>query len=147
MKQFIVLLASLPLLLLFLLQFSLDQLNYSRLGLAADCVYVAKEEARLEGCFTQEISDQLRQDLATILAIDPALVVIESSKEPVFRVFEGDEQEEQGGEGAASRGLIHYRVKAPVGPALAGLGFLGLGKEENQLVFQLESSTASERLP
>ena len=48
MKQFLVLAAILPLMLVFFVQFSMDQINSSRIGILSDMVYAAKEEAKQE---------------------------------------------------------------------------------------------------
>ena len=48
MKQFIVLIAVLPIMLLFLLQFTLEQKNSLAIGRIQDITYAAKEEAKLQ---------------------------------------------------------------------------------------------------
>ena len=142
MKQFLVLLAALPLLLIFLLQFSLDQMNHARIGLLSDCVYVAREQARQKGCFTREISDGLRTRISLILDIDPALVRIEATDTPRYRLL-GD----AGSGGGYERGLIYYRVSVPVGQIMVGPRLFGIREEDNSLVFSVDSFTASELLP
>ena len=59
MKRFLVLAAILPLMLVFFVQFSIDRINFSRIGILLDLVYTAKEEAKQEGCFTQQIRSEL----------------------------------------------------------------------------------------
>lgn len=142
MKQFLVLLAVLPLLLVFLLQFSLDQINHARIGLLSDCVYVAKEQARQAGCFTDEICESLRSRIAGVLDIDPAAVSIEATDEPVYR------RSGTHGETAYDplRGLIYYKISVPVGPVMAGARLFGIKEKENLLVFNVDSATVSERL-
>ena len=76
MKQFLVLIAVLPLLLIFLLQFSLDQQNHTKMGLLSDAVYVAKEKSRQSGCFTNDIQDELRSRIARILGTDASEISI-----------------------------------------------------------------------
>ena len=54
MKQFIVLLAVLPIMLLFIAQFILEQQNEMKISLITDIVYEAKEEAKQLGGFDTE---------------------------------------------------------------------------------------------
>ncbi len=142
MKQFLVLLAALPLLLIFLLQFSLDQMNHARIGLLSDCVYVAREQARQKGCFTTEICEDLRTRISSILDIDPALVDIQATDTPRYRLL-GDAWMDGGFE----RGLIYYKVSVPMGQIMAGPRLFGIREDDNRLVFSIDSFTASELLP
>ena len=80
MKQFLVLAAILPLMLVFFVQFSMDQINSSRIGILSDMVYAAKEEAKQEGCFTQRIKDDLIANVSSALQIDPSDVRIEATE-------------------------------------------------------------------
>ncbi|MDD2294836.1 MAG: hypothetical protein PHT29_04495 [Eubacteriales bacterium] len=143
MKQFLVLMAVLPLLLIFLLQFSLDQINHSRIGLLSDCVYVAREQARQKGCFTQDICDELKQSISQILDTDPESVQIEATETPQYRILGGSLLHE----GGLERGLIYYKISVPMGQIMAGPRLFGIREEDNQLMFAIESWTASERLP
>lgn len=137
MKQFIVLMAVLPLLLLFMLQMSLDQMNYVQMGRLADAVYIAKEQARAEGCFSEEVTGALRERIAAALSLSPEDVCIEASAEPVPRMTaEGWRSE--------GRGLIHYRVSVPAGRHMACPGLAGLSEEENAWIFSVDSCTPSE---
>ncbi len=137
MKQFMVLAACLPLLLVFLVQFSLDQINSSRAGIFSDAVYAAKEKAKQEGCFTEEIRDELRQTLSERLGIDPSSVFIEADETPVYRV-------EYSAGSDPSRGLIHYRVSVPIGEMMAGRRLFGISGEDNVRSCVIESRTPSE---
>ncbi len=138
MKQFIVLLAVLPLMLVFLAQTSLDQLNGARIALFTDMVYTAKEQAKQEGCFTEEIKESLRNGAAGLFGIDPSEVVIEADSEERARLTA--ESADFG------RGLIHYRVSVPVKEAMAGRRFFGIREEDNLYYYTIDSFTASEKL-
>jgi len=59
MKQFLVICAILPLLLIIMLQFTLDQINSSKINSATQAVYTAKEKAQIEGYFSDEIKEEL----------------------------------------------------------------------------------------
>ena len=60
MKQLIVLMGILPILLVFLLQYTLDQRNNDNISRFQDYVYQAKEQAKQKGCFTQEYLSTLK---------------------------------------------------------------------------------------
>ncbi len=63
MKQFIVLCAVLPLMLILMIQFGLDQVNGARISAFNQIVYTAKEAAQQRGCFTDEIQKDMRDRL------------------------------------------------------------------------------------
>ncbi len=136
MKQFLVLLAVLPLCLIFLVQFSLDQINSTRIGMLSDMVYMAKEEAKQEGCFTDEITERLKDNISEKLGVSRSDIIVDATSEPVFRVMN-----------EAERGLIHYKVQVPIGEMAAGRSLFGIKKEDNVYYYTIESYTASERLP
>ena len=60
MKQLIVLTAVLPLMLIFMAQFTLDQKNNHAINIIQEEVYTAKEQAKQEGCFTPAIIQDLK---------------------------------------------------------------------------------------
>ena len=61
MKQLIVLAAILPLMLIFMAQYTLDQKNSATISILQEQVYTAKEKAKQEGCFTEEIKNELKE--------------------------------------------------------------------------------------
>ena len=135
MKQFIVLLAALQFLLLFLLQFSLEQQNSSRLSLLQTHVAAAKEIARQEGCFTQENITRLKTQIATDFELDVDDILVNVTTSPRYRVNLFDERE-----------LIDYQIIVPIRRIMAGNRFLGISDEENQSTILIQGSVASERL-
>ncbi|NMA93949.1 MAG: hypothetical protein GX975_04720 [Clostridiales bacterium] len=143
MKQFLVLLAILPLMLVFFVQFSMDQINSSRIGLLSDMVYAAKEEAKQEGCFTQKIRDDLRANIARQFDIDPDTILIDATETVQYRLMSADGYSESDWE----RGLIHYRVEVPIGEMMAGRRLFGIEADENTYMYVIDSYTASEKLP
>ncbi len=136
MKQFIVLLACLPILLIFMVQFSMDEINHQRIGLLTDIVEAAKEEARQQGCFTEEIRRELRGAVSERLGVPAQQVRIEATSSPVYRLAADD-----------SRGLIHYKVTVPVGSLMAGHRLFGIRDDANVYYYVIESYAASELLP
>ena len=133
MKQFIVLAAVLPIMLLFMAQFTLDQINNSKISMATDIVYAAKEDAKQKGGFDIE---KLRNDLAKVLKTDTSMIIIDAPMEgSVPRVLpDGD------------RGIIEYKVKFPVGKVSAGNTFFGI-KDDKTYGYVIESCSPSEYIP
>lgn len=143
MKQFIVLVAILPLMLVFFVQFSMDQVNSSRTGLLSDMVYAAKEKAKQEGCFTKDITDELRDNICSAFGISPSDVVIEATDTVKYRIMDAGTYTQADWE----RGLIYYKVSVPVGELMAGRRLFGIRESDNTYLYTIESYTASERLP
>ena len=135
MKQFIVLAAVLPVLFVFILQFSADQINNAKIGSLTDIVYSAKEEAKQEGCFSEELQTKMKAQISRQLDIPEDEIEIDADSDIRFRT--GNDYQ---------RGLIHYKVKVPIKGAAAGAGFLGLKEEDNMYYYVIDSFTASERL-
>ena len=135
MKQFIVMLAVLPLMLVFLLQFSLEQQNSVKIAAVSDIVYAAKEEAKQAGAFTAEIQAGMKRRISERLGIPESEIIIESEVSEVYRV-----DSERG------RGIISYRVSVPIGSIVAGRSLFGIREEDNRYVYTIRSITASEKL-
>ncbi|MDD2215977.1 MAG: hypothetical protein PHE41_05350 [Eubacteriales bacterium] len=139
MKQLIVLAAVLPLMLIFLAQYTLDQKNNAIISTLQQQVYTAKEKAKQEGCFTEEIKRELRDQISFDLGIESEEILIIATETRQYRINYFDEH--------GKRGLIHYRVSVPIDRVMAGGRLLGIQKEKNRTLFTVEGSTASERLP
>jgi len=126
MKQFIVLTAVLPILMVFVMQTAYDQKNSYAVGIIHDMVYVAKEEARLEGSFTHQIQDKLRNALSNSLNVPKSEITI------VCREV-GD--------------ILYYRVEVPIKDVIAGNGLFGIKDRENQYMYVIDSYTKSRPQP
>lgn len=133
MKQMIVLLGVLPFLLLFIMQYALEQQNHYRIAMLQQCVYEAKEQAKQEGCFTSAIIQELRSDISNYLDVEEADILIDATTVPKYRVNLFDERE-----------LIHYKIQVPIDEIMAGAAFFGISKEENRMMYTIENYTASE---
>ena len=120
MKQFIVLAAVLPILMIFVTQTVYDQRSNLSVGIVNDMVYAAKEEAKAEGSFTWEIKERLRQDLARALSVRPEEIKITCREEG---------------------GLLYYRVEAPIKNVMAGGRLLGIKDKDNQYMYVIDSYT------
>jgi hypothetical protein len=139
MKQLIVFTAILPLLLVFMMQFALDQKNSHAINTLQQQVYAAKEVARQEGCFTDRIIEDLRNDISEKLDIQKDEISIIATNTPQYRINYFDPLRE--------RGLIHYRISVPINKIMAGGNIFGVTDENNKAVYTIEGTTASERLP
>ncbi|MBQ4506822.1 MAG: hypothetical protein II971_06195 [Firmicutes bacterium] len=135
MKQFIVLMAVLPLMLVFFAQFTLDQINSSRIGILTDFVYLSKEEARQDGCFTASNLASLRSRISNALGIDEGDIEIEATESVQYRVLSG----------SGGRGLVHIKLRVPIGQVMAGRSLFGI-RQDNTYYYTVESYGASERL-
>jgi hypothetical protein len=138
-KQLIVLAAILPLLLVFMAQYALDQKNSLTYNLLQEQVYTAKEQAKQEGCFSESIQEELRQNIGAALGINEDEIQIEATETRQYRInyYDGDR----------GRGIIHYRVSIPIEKIMAGGRLMGIQPDENITYYTIEGSTASERLP
>jgi len=120
MKQFIVLSAVLPILMIFMTQTVYDQRSNLSVGIINDMVYAAKEEAKAEGEFTWEIQEKLRRDLSRAASVPLGEIKI------VCR--EGD-------------GRLYYRVEVPIKNVMAGGKLLGIKDQDNQYMYVIDSYT------
>ncbi|MDR0423988.1 MAG: hypothetical protein LBH39_00765, partial [Clostridiales Family XIII bacterium] len=115
MKQFIVMAAVLPILMIFVMQFSLEQQNQNRIAALQEIVYSVKEQARQEGRFTPAMKAELAAAAARFFDVDAGEIVVEADSDIKYRKNAFDERE-----------LIHYRIKAPIKKVMAGNRFLGI---------------------
>ena len=143
MKQLIVLSAVLPLMLVFLLQFTLDQKNAYNISQFQEIVYTAREEARQEGCFTQDIEGRLKQQVAKSFGIAEEEIQMEATRTVQYRVQSGEGFDPNG----RQRGMIYYKVTVPIHRLMAGHRLFGIKEEENKGTYTVEGYAASERLP
>jgi hypothetical protein len=137
MKQFIVLTAVLPILFVFVLQFSLEQVKHSRMTALEDAVHNFRLRAELYGEHDGDAAESLRSQIAGIYRVDPSEVVVELTIVPETGV--SGEAPGSGGDtpwaGASAR--ILYRIAVPVGRIMAGAGFFGIRDDENRGVLVL----------
>jgi hypothetical protein len=135
MKQLIVLMGVLPIMLVFLFQYALDQNNNSNIDRLQECVYQAKEQAKQEGCFTPEIKKELVQKIETYFDINEADIELVLEETPQYRTSVFDQRE-----------LIYYKVSVPIEKLMSGNRFFGISDNDNRGMYTIESWTASELL-
>ncbi len=134
MKQFIVLIAILPLLLIFMMQFSYDQKNAGLIAEIQSIVYFAKEEAKQQGGFSKEMKTELKDNIAAIANVSSSDVLIECDEEIKYRYSNGQYRQ------------IYYKISVPIREVMAGGELFGIDKEKNKYVYVIDSYTASEKL-
>jgi len=135
MKQLIVLMGILPILLVFLLQYTLDQRNNDNISRLQEYVYQAKEQAKQKGCFTPEIKEAMVDRIERNFDVEEEDMILELEEVPQYRTSVFDQRE-----------LIYYRVSVPIDKIMAGNRFFGINDEENRAMYTIESWTASERI-
>lgn len=126
MKQFIVLAAVLPILMIFVMQTGYDQKSNRAINMIHDMVYVAKEQAKEEGSFTWEIQERLRRNVSNALEISPNDISL------IFR---------------EENGLLFYRIEVPIRDVMAGSRLLGISDRDNQYTYVIDSYTKARKIP
>ncbi|MCL2493532.1 MAG: hypothetical protein FWF33_05780 [Clostridiales bacterium] len=119
MKQFIVLAAILPILLLFFAQSSLDRLNDRRTELAESAIRAFERNASFGGGDITAEADCLRARLTQIFGVEEREVRLELTSS---------------GDGPQ----VRYRIAVPMGNLMAGGALLGLNESQNRGVFTFE---------
>lgn len=132
MKQFIVLTAVLPILLLFLLQVGYDQRNINTVNQIQAVVYAAKEDAKLEGYFSEARKDLLKFELENIEGVVTASI-------------HSPQHYPQARYGIGENRFIDYEVEVVLENVMAGGDFV-IEPDKNTYTYVLKSYTASEYL-
>jgi hypothetical protein len=124
LKQFIVLAAVLPIMLAFVMQFTLIQVHHSRLIRAEEAIHSARMEAGISGGFTAETRGALAARLATIYGVAPS--------EIGMRLDMADGQ---------PRHVIAYKIRIPVSQIIAGNRLFGISDSDNRGFYTIEGET------
>lgn len=135
MKQFIVLMAVLPILLVFMVQIGYDQRSTAAVDRVQSIVYGAKEQAKQDGYFSADNIKKVKQDIARAVGVTEAEVEFETDSEIKYRYADTEEGR-----------LIYYKVSVPIKDVMAGADFFGISDSENSYVYVIDSYTASERI-
>jgi len=132
MKQFIVLTAILPILLIFILQIGYDQKNISTVNRIQEAVYTAKEDVKLQGYFSEEKMEILKSELEKIEGVVSANIY-SPQKYPQARYSIGENR------------FIDYEVEIVLENVMAGGGMM-IDPGKNTYKYVIKSYTASEYL-
>jgi hypothetical protein len=133
MKQFIVLAAVLPFLMIFVMQFSLEQKNHQALSEVQEIVYNEAREARKTGRFSDESVDRMKTKIARALTAEYDDVIFECYMPNEYYT---PSQYGDGSEEASLR--LEYMVKAPIIKLIAGNRFIGISDETNRTWFEIK---------
>lgn len=134
MKDFIVCMAVIPLLILFMLQIVMDQKNNEITEIIQAMTYAAKEDAKQAGGFTPEIKQKLISDIHEKTGIETNKIEVTADQTLKFRYSIGDNR------------LIHYRVEVEIEGIMAGNKFYGIKDSDNRYTYVIDSYTASEKV-
>jgi hypothetical protein len=129
MKDLITSMASIAILLAFVLQFTQSQVTYNHMVSVDQAVNAFKEVVKQEGCVTEENKDKLRSNICRYTGCSSGEVRITGSSRPADR-----------GE------MIHYRVAVPVKGVIGAAGFWGISQAENRFTYVIDRYTTSEYL-
>ena len=132
MKQFIVLLAVLPIMMIFLAQITTTEVTGEKEAFIQNVVYAAKEQARLEGAFTEEIQADIVSKISEGLSIPETDITVEADTDVKYRY--------------SSDRIIKYKVSVVLRDVIAGGKLLGISEKENAVVYVIESYTVSEKI-
>jgi len=134
MKQLIVLVAVTVFLLTFPLQYALEQKNHHNISEFQKYINIAKEKAKAEGYFTNDIINELKTNILNEFDnISESEIVIDVTSTPKYRTSTFD-----------SRELIHYRIGVPIKKIIASNLFWGISEDENKFLYEINNYTTSE---
>lgn len=137
MKQLIVLCAVFLLIAAMILQIPLEMLNYERKHAIMFYVNNAKEMAKQEGCYTDEILNDLKSNIAEKMDININEIIIgdDTTRIKKFRPDKFDVGE-----------TIYLKVSVPFKNILAANNFYGISDSQNKGYYIIEEITTSEKL-
>ena len=115
--------------------YSIQQANDHKINLFQLHVNNAKEKAKLAGMFTNDIKDELKNNiLATYRDVSESEIIMTFNDPRIkYRTNEFDE-----------RDLIHSRIGVPIIRIIAGASFFGITDEQNKGYYIIEGYTTSE---
>ncbi|MCF0150463.1 MAG: hypothetical protein HUJ80_03540 [Firmicutes bacterium] len=127
MKNLVTAIACVIVLSVFLVQITSYQTAHSRILYAETAVNAAAEEAKQDGCFTDENIARLQNKLAARLKCEPGEIVVTAPGIPVMR-----------------GSLIDYTVEYPLKHVIGAAKLLGIEDEANSLRNTIRGTVASE---
>jgi hypothetical protein len=122
MKQFLVLLAILPLMLGLLTQISLSQSNFALTVRAESIMRDCREAAAHSGGFSAELRMETATRLANVAGVSPADISIEADEAP------------------DADGVMRYRAAVPVRRLMAAPAIFGVDSRDNSSIYVIEGS-------
>lgn len=136
MKDLIVLSAVIVILMIFPLQYALEQQNHYNMSMLQKFVHTAKEQAKQAGEFTNEIQNELKNNIVNqFKSITEQEIKISVSTEKKFR---------PGNNKFSETSVIYYEIGVPIKKIIAANTFWGIPDNDNQFVYYIKGSTTSE---
>lgn len=138
MKQIIVLCACLPLALILILQIGVTTTNNSNAIFVQTVVEEAAEEARYDGCFTNENIDSLKTTISEKLDIPKEEIIVNATGESDVKYKSSHYN--------SGNSEIEYSITVPIKKIIAAPKFFGISTASNSGIMIKEGSILSERL-
>lgn len=127
MKNLITSMACIMILLVFVLQFTQNQVIHNRITAVDQAANNFKEVVKQQGCIGAENERRLQVEISKILSCNAEDVTVTGNRKAVYR-----------GQ------MIHYRIEVPVTNLVSQPGFWGLSEEENRMRYRVDRYTTSE---
>lgn len=127
MKNLITSMACLMLLLVFVLQFTQNQVLHNRITAVDQEINRFKEVAKQEGCITMENEKDLKERVSHIVQCEETEVEVSGDRVPLFRGTP-----------------IHYIITVPVEDLISAPGFWGISEKDTKLDYVNDRYTTSE---
>lgn len=127
MKNLITSMACLMLLLVFVLQFTQNQILYNRITAVDQEINCFKEVAKQEGCISIKNEQNLKEKLCRIVKCKETDVNISGDRVPLFR-------------GTS----IHYIVRIPIEGIITAWRFWGIEEKDTKMDYVTDRYTTSE---
>lgn len=136
MKGFIVTFASLLLLIVFPLQNIVDTMNHYRIGVLLDIIHVSKETARIDGRFTTDNINELKNSIMKAFPdISESDITIDVETSIKYKTDTFDMRE-----------AIYYNISVPIEKIVAANRLFGIPDEINRYYYEKEGYVFSEVL-
>lgn len=137
MKQLIVLMATLPILLILLMQITQSQVLASNMKAIEYACIEAEHEASLTGYFSDDLKESLKETIASRFKIEPESVLMEATDIDNIKYKEQEYD---------SSNLITYKIEFTIPKVMAGHKFFGIRDEDNKADIVIERNLMSEKL-
>lgn len=134
MEKFFALCVCIPLLIVWVPQYGLNTTNNVIITKASIAVEEAKEEARQEGYFTEDILSELTDNLKAE-GLDGNKITINVTTTPKYRLNSYDERE-----------MISYNIGIPIEKTIVANDFFMISDEDNYHMHYFKGKIASERI-
>lgn len=135
MKDFITGIVIITILLIFPVQYVLDQINDTRIKNLELVVNNSKEIAKQDGYFTPSNIANLKSQIADTFDINESEITISATTTPKFRRNEYDEREQ-----------IKYKISVPIKKIIVAASFFKIDENNNKGYYIIDRSTTSERI-